>query len=144
MEQNMFYEWNGIGPIFFSGIGPKAKAIGHSCIYCTLKQQATWHECKVLEGQSYQPCLTTFLQSSDATSILSSYDFIQLKMEWSCIGTFSSNTWFKFGAKNFTISNKRLIRLPESTRIKELLSKQNKTFCSNIKETKSPFSHWAK
>ena len=21
MEQNMFYEWNGIGPIFFSGIG---------------------------------------------------------------------------------------------------------------------------
>ena len=53
MEQNMFYEWNGIGPIFFSGIGPKAKAIGHSCKYCTLKQQATWHECKVLEGQSY-------------------------------------------------------------------------------------------
>ena len=30
MEQNMFYEWNGIGPIFFSGIGPKAKAVGHS------------------------------------------------------------------------------------------------------------------
>ena len=26
MEPNMFYEWNGIGPIFFSGIGPKAKA----------------------------------------------------------------------------------------------------------------------
>ena len=53
MEQNMFNEWNGIGPIFFSGIGPKAKAIGHSCKYCTLKQQATWHECKVLEGKSY-------------------------------------------------------------------------------------------
>ena len=43
MEQNIFYEWNGIVPIFLSGIGPKVKAIGHSCISCALKQQATWH-----------------------------------------------------------------------------------------------------